>query len=197
MTPSNSPTVDEATVLVVDDEPDVAELYSAWLSDICETQTAHGAREALAAADESLDVIFLDRQMPDMTGDEVLDRLRERDLNARVVMVTAVDPDFDIVDMPFDEYLTKPVSMEDMWDAVDRMLKRETYDEQLQEYFALASKKATLEARKDPVELVDSEEYDRLDSQLKRLERQADETVSELGESDSFETLFHEFPGGV
>ncbi len=45
-----------------------------------------------------------------MSGDEVLDTIAERGIDPAVVMVTAVDPDFDIVEMPFDEYLTKPVT---------------------------------------------------------------------------------------
>ena len=120
------------TVLVVDDEEDIADLYSTWLREEYEVRTAYGPHGALQRADEDVDVVFLDRQMPEMTGDEVLDHLRERELDCRVVMVTAVDPDFDIVDMPFDDYLTKPVMMDDLREATERMRTRETYDEQMQ-----------------------------------------------------------------
>lgn len=74
-------------------------------------------------------------------------------------MVTAVDPDFDIVEMPFDDYLTKPVSREDLLDTVSEMLVRTTYDDQVREYFAVASKKATLETQKTPPQLEASDEY--------------------------------------
>jgi DNA-binding response OmpR family regulator len=188
---------DEATVLVVDDERDIADLYSAWLEESYTVRTAYGADGALEHADEDVDVVLLDRQMPEMTGDEVLERLRERELDCRVVMVTAVDPDFDIVDMPFDDYLTKPVMLEELRDAVERMRTREDYDEQMQDFFALSAKKATLEAQKDPVELRNNEEYERLDQRVQELRQEADETVAELGETEDFEAMFQEFPGGA
>jgi len=188
---------DEATVLVVDDERDIADLYSAWLEESYTVRTAYGAGEALDHADEDVDVVLLDRQMPEMTGDEVLERVRERGLDCRVVMVTAVDPDFDIVDMPFDDYLTKPVMLEELRDAVERMRTREDYDEQMQDFFALSAKKATLEAQKDPVELRNNEEYERLDERVEQLRQEADETVAELGETEDFEAMFQEFPGGA
>ncbi|WP_436909829.1 HalX domain-containing protein [Halosimplex marinum] len=194
MTPSKSNSGEEI-VLVVDDERDIADLYSTWLSEEYEVRTAYGPREALEEADDAVDIVFLDRQMPEMNGDEVLEALRERQLDCRVVMVTAVDPDFDIVEMPFDDYLTKPVMLDDLHGAAERMLDRESYDERMREFFSLASKKAALEAEKDFVELQDSEEYQRLESEVEDLREEADRTVSDLGETEDFETLFQEFPG--
>jgi DNA-binding response OmpR family regulator len=188
---------DEATVLVVDDERDIADLYTAWLEESYTVRTAYGAQEALEHADEDLDVVLLDRQMPEMTGDEVLKQIRARELDCRVVMVTAVDPDFDIVDMPFDDYLTKPVMLEELRDAVERMRTREDYDEKMQDFFALSAKKATLEAQKDPVELRNNEEYEQLDERVEQLREEADQTVAEIGETDDFEAMFQEFPGGA
>ena len=182
-------------MLVVDDERDIADLYSTWLTEDYEARTAYGPHEALEKADEDVDVVFLDRQMPEMTGDEVLEELRRRQLDCRVVMVTAVDPDFDIVDMPFDEYLTKPVMLDDLRDATERMRTRESYDEQMQEFFALASKKATLESEKDPAELRENEEYTELDSEVENMRREADRTVDEVSDTEDFEALFQEFPG--
>jgi len=186
---------DGATVLIVDDEEDIADLYSTWLRETYEVRTAYGPEGALERADESVDVVFLDRQMPKMTGDEVLDEIRARELGCRVVMVTAVDPDFDIVDMPFDDYLTKPVMLDDLRDAAERMRTRETYDAQMQDFFAKASKKATLEAEKDYVELQEHEEYAELDSEVQELRQEADQAVDDLSEADDFEALFAEFPG--
>ena len=184
---------DTATVLVVDDEPDVAELYTTWLATSHDVLTAHGGPAALEAVDESVDVVFLDRQMPELSGDEVLDEIEARGLDCRVVMVTAVDPDFDIIEMPFDDYLTKPVDSADLLETVDSMLTRESYDEQLQEYFSMASKKATLESEKNAIELDEHEEYREVSQRVEELREQADDTVSEL---DDFESAFRDFPGG-
>jgi DNA-binding response OmpR family regulator len=178
-----------ANILVVDDERDIADLYSLWLGEEYETSVAYDGSEALECADESIDVVFLDRQMPGLSGDEVLDRVDERGLDCRIVMVTAVDPDFDIVDMPFDDYLTKPVTRADLVETVDDMLNRETYDDRLQEYFSAVSKKATLETEKNPAELDESEAYTEISDRVDRLAEQTDQTA---GEVDDFESMFQE-----
>ena len=183
-----------ATILVVDDERDIADLYTTWLEMDHDVRTAYGGEEALDLVDEDVDLVFLDRQMPDYSGDEVLERIRKQGVDCRVVMVTAVDPDFDIVDMGFDDYLTKPVMREDLGEAVEAMAERDEYDETLQEYFALTSKKATLEAEKTPSELQNSAQYQELVERVHDLEQEADTAVS--GFDDDFDTLFEEFPDG-
>ena len=182
------------TILVVDDEEDIADLYTTWLEMEYEVRTAYGGEEALEKVDKEVDIVFLDRQMPDYSGDEVLQRIRDQGLDCRVVMVTAVDPDFDILEMGFDDYLTKPVMREDLDAAVETMTERQEYDEKLQEYFALTSKKATLEAEKTPSELQDSEEYQEMVERVEVLEEEADPATAGL--DDDYESLFQEFPGG-
>jgi len=182
------------TVLVVDDEEDIADLYAAWLEMDHEVRTAYDGGEALEKADETVDVVLLDRQMPDYSGDEILKRFRERELDCRVVMVTAVDPDFDIVSMEFDDYLTKPVMREDLDEAVTSMRKRDAYDETVQEYFALTSKKATLEAEKPRAELEDNEEYQQMVTRVDELKEKTDPATA--GFDDNYESLFQELPDG-
>ena len=180
-------------VLVVDDEEAVADLYAAWLGRDHDVLTAYGGEQALELVDDSVDVVFLDRQMPGRSGDEVLDVVHERGIDCRVVMVTAVDPGFDIVEMPFDDYLTKPVTREELTDSFEEMITRDEYDEQMQEYFALVSKKATLDAQKSPTELAQSEAYSDVVDRVEHLGEQVDATAAQF---DSFEGLFSELPGG-
>jgi len=185
---------DQLSILVVDDEEEVADLYATWLGRDHSVRTAYGGEEALEKADADVDIVFLDRRMPDYAGDEVLERLRERDLDCRVVMVTAVDPDFDILSMEFDDYLTKPIMHEDLDDAVATMCERDEYNETLQEYFALTSKKAALEAEKTAAELRDHDEYQELVRRVEKLGAEADAAAESF--DDDFETLFQDFPGG-
>jgi DNA-binding response OmpR family regulator len=179
-------------VLVVDDEEAVADLYGAWLAPDYEVLTAYDGRRALELVDGSVDVVFLDRQMPGKSGDEVLDEVNERDLDCRIVMVTAVDPGFDIVEMPFDDYLIKPVTREGLTESLEEMMTRDAYDDQMQEYFALVSKKATLDAEKNPAELAQSDAYADVTERVEALREKVDDTAAEF---DSFESLFHELPG--
>ncbi|ELY99049.1 response regulator receiver protein [Natrialba chahannaoensis JCM 10990] len=157
---------DTPTVLIVEDEPDLANLYTVWLGDEYDTRMASNGSEALELIDESVDVVLLDRRMPELSGDTVLETISERELDCSIAMVTAVEPDFDIVSMGFDDYLVKPVSKDELLQAVERLEVRATYDEELQELFTLAEKKALLDTEKTPEQLADSEAYERLEAQL-------------------------------
>ena len=176
-------------VLVVDDETEVADVYALRLRDEYDTETAYGGEAALDAVDEDVDVVLLDRRMPDRSGDEVLAEIRERGLDVRVIMITAVDPDFDIVDMPFDDYLCKPVEKDDLVAAIEQQLTAGRYDERLTAYLEVTSKIALLEAEKTPQELDDSEEVTALHEEAERLRDEMDDA---LGEFDEFEAAFRE-----
>lgn len=138
----------EPTVLMVDDEREVADAYALRLDGIADVTVAYSGGAALEAVDEGLepDVVLLDRHMPAMSGDEVLTRIRERDLDSRVVMVTAVDPGLEVIDMPFDDYLSKPVERADLLAVVDQQCQVLAY-ELLGEYFRLESTRAVVAAR--------------------------------------------------
>lgn len=173
-----------ATVLVVDDEPDVADAYAAQLGNEFIVSTAYGGQEALDKIDASVDVVLLDRRMPGISGDEVLEKIRQRDLNSRVAMVTAVDPDFDIIDMPFDDYIIKPVSRDELFETIDRLLNAATYEEQMQRYYALSAKHATLSANKPESELAGNEQFQHLETEMEKLRKQLDDTLADFDDED-------------
>ncbi|ESS03344.1 MAG: response regulator containing CheY-like receiver, AAA-type ATPase, and DNA-binding domain protein [uncultured archaeon A07HR67] len=183
-------------VLVVEDEPDLADLYAAWLDDEYRVRTAYGGNEALDVLDEvgdDVDAMLLDRRMPGLSGDEVLDTVTERGIDCRVAMVTAVEPDFDILEMGFDDYLVKPVTSETLGDTVDTLLTRGDYDAGVQDLFSLTSKKAMLEAEKSPSELADNEEYQELTARIDELRDDVDRSLEAVTEDDDFDELFREF----
>ena len=184
-------------VLVVEDEPDLADLYAAWLGDEYRVRTAYGGREALDQLDEvddAVDAILLDRRMPGLSGDEVLTAVRDRGIDCRVAMVTAVEPDFDILEMGFDDYLVKPVTSETLRETVEGLLRRGEYDSEVQELFSLTSKKAMLESEKSASDLADNDEYQRLTERIDELREQADESRDAVATDDEdYEKLFQEF----
>ena len=152
--------------MVVDDEPEIAETYAHWLEETCRVETAHDGRAALAQATRETDVVLLDRRMPRLSGDEALERLRARGYDLRVAMVTAVDPDFDVVEMPFDTYLTKPVTHDELAQTVATLVELAEYDEAVREAFSLAEKHAALTAAKPTTELCRDERFAQLETEL-------------------------------
>ena len=179
----------DATVLAVDNEPDLAELYRVYLDSAYDVRVATGGDEAIDLMDDEVDVVLLDRRMPDMSGHEVLNEIRGEGYDARVAMLTAVEPDVDIVEMPFDDYKTKPVSKEDLLTLVEVLLHRAAFDERSQEFFALASKKAALEA----TGTTNSDEYEELIDRMESVRLEVDDTLDHLSARDAFV----EVPGKV
>jgi DNA-binding response OmpR family regulator len=177
------------TVLVVDDEPDLADLYAAWLGEGYETRVAYGGSEAIELFDEAVDVALIDRLMPEMSGDEVLEHIRDTGHDCQVAMVTAVEPDFDIIEMGFDDYLVKPILRDELLEAVQNLLSRGDYDSQLRDLYALVSKRAALVTQKSEEELAGSEEYQELEERIEALQADLDRTAMEL-DSDDFEVAF-------
>ncbi|ADJ15403.1 response regulator receiver protein [Halalkalicoccus jeotgali B3] len=179
-------------VLVVDDEPQLAELFATWLDEEWTVRTANDGEEALALLDEGVAVALLDRRMPGMSGDEVLDEIHGTGYDCRTIMVTAVDPDFDIIEMGFDDYLVKPVSKEELTDTVEHVHRRSQYDEIMREYYSLASKRAVLETEKSAEELDGNEEFRELERRLTELRDAVDETVEELRTHEDFAAAFRD-----
>ncbi|ELZ24270.1 response regulator receiver protein [Halosimplex carlsbadense 2-9-1] len=157
-------------MLVVDDDEAVADVYASQLSESYDVSTAYDGESALEQVTADVDVVLLDRRMHGLSGREVLERIRGRDIDCGVVMVTAVDPGFDIVDMGFDDYLLKPVEGAQLQSVVAEAVNRLDKRAVVREYHALSAKVATLRVEKNPAELESSEEYQRLRARLEDLE---------------------------
>ena len=189
---------DHNRVLIVDDEPDLADLYASWLHEEYAVETAYDGTGALDVLDESVDVVLLDRRMPGMSGDAVLEWIRDRGLGCRVAMITAVDPDFDILELGFDAYVTKPVAAPELADVTERLIRRSEYTDTLQELFAKLSTRETLAAEKPAFELDADERYRKLEAEVEALREESEAHMSEL-DGEDFEALFYQLdePGQI
>ncbi|GAB3317858.1 response regulator [Haloplanus rallus] len=162
-------TTEGGTVLIVDDDREVVRTYRRYLETSYDVREAYDGEDALAKLDESVDVVLLDRLMPGVSGGEVLDRIRERDLGVRVAMVTAVDPDFDILEMGFDAYITKPTSHDELRSTIDELLSLNRHAEDVREYHSLLAKRAALREGKSTYELERSEAFADLEERIESL----------------------------
>ena len=104
-----------ARVLIVDDEPDIRETLSGSLaSDGYELATAGTAREALVQMERgSFDVVVVDIILPEVSGLELLERIRENKPAVKVVLITG-EPGYSAaaaaVRLGAFDYLAKPVT---------------------------------------------------------------------------------------
>ncbi|GAB2961831.1 response regulator transcription factor [Nonomuraea fastidiosa] len=118
----------EARLLVVDDEPNIRELFSASLRMAgFEVLTAADGKEALRVAEESSpDLVMLDVMLPDLDGLAVAGRLRSRGRRVPVLFVTAKDtPEDRIAGLGLGEdYVTKPFSLEEVIARIRAILRR-------------------------------------------------------------------------
>lgn len=112
------------TVLIADDETELTDLYATWFDDDYDVRTAYSGKNAISQFDSDVSVVFLDRRMPNYTGDKVLEDIRAHEHDCPVAMLTAVEPDVDIVELPFDEYIVKPVTREQIRETAQRLIAK-------------------------------------------------------------------------
>jgi two-component system OmpR family response regulator len=116
-------------VLVVDDEPYIADLLSTGLRFVgFDVRTASGGLEALTSVREwKPDLLVLDVMMPDVDGFEVTRRMRADGRETPVLFLTARDSVEDKVaglTIGGDDYVTKPFSLEEIVARVRVLLRR-------------------------------------------------------------------------
>lgn len=118
-----------ATILVVDDEVEIAELVEIYLqNDGFDVIKAYDGKEALKCLEEhpEIMVIILDIMMPQMDGMEVCRQIRKNS-NVPIIMLSAKVADMDKI-MGFgtgaDDYVTKPFNPLELTARVKSQLKR-------------------------------------------------------------------------
>ncbi|WP_138007373.1 response regulator [Halalkalirubrum salinum] len=170
-----------STVLIVEGEENLADLFRVWLQEQFEVHVAYSGEDALEIfAEEPIDIVLLDRRMPGLSGTEVLQSIRESGDAQQVIMITAVQSTEDIVSIDVDDYLLKPIDRTKLLAAVEAAELVLTYDESLTELLSLTAKKVTLEANPDKTELEKDDRYGDLLQIIRELEEEADTTLQRL-----------------
>lgn len=179
----------QTTVLVLEDEEGLADLYTIWLSDEYSVRTAYTAAEARDKFDQDVDIALIDRRLPDESGDAVLDWISQNYPECRQAMVTAVNPDLDIVEMPLDDYLVKPIQKEELLERVRRLDDQRNYEGAVRDLYALTRKRVHLESELSESERSSSEEFARLETRIEELEQTAAEVNGTFDGRNSLEIV--------
>ena len=127
--------MNNATILVVDDEPQIRRVLRATLSsngyDIIEAKDGQTAIEMVIR--ERPDLILLDVNMPDMTGLEACSKIR-LSFPGPIIMVTVRNSEPDKIlalDSGADDYVVKPFTMGELLARIRAALRRSATDEPL------------------------------------------------------------------
>lgn len=120
--------MEETKILVVDDEPEIADLLELYLiSDGYQVVKCADALEGLRIMEkEKIDLVLLDIMMPKMDGLEMCRRIREKH-NVPIIMVSAKTQELDkIVGLTTgaDDYVTKPFNPLELMARVKSQLRR-------------------------------------------------------------------------
>jgi PAS domain S-box-containing protein len=118
----------QASILVVDDDPDVREVAISGLESLGYRMLAAESGQAaldLLRRDGKVDLALVDMAMPGMNGVELIKRARERYPDLRVVLVTGYADIGAFAPRQDDLVLQKPYSLERLADGVAKVLRRE------------------------------------------------------------------------
>lgn len=124
-----------AKILVLDDEKEIVNLLRTLLTnDGHEVLTAKTGQESLETVDSNnIDLAILDVMLPDMSGFDVLEKIRETHFFP-VLMLTAKSEDFDKISglsLGADDYMSKPFNPFEVLARVKTQLRRyQTYNKE-------------------------------------------------------------------
>ena len=115
-------------ILIVDDDENIAELISLYLTKECfDTKMVYNGEDALAAFDTyQPNLILLDLMLPGIDGYQVCREIRSKH-NTPIIMLSAKGETFDKVlglELGADDYITKPFGMMEFVARVKAVLRR-------------------------------------------------------------------------
>jgi DNA-binding response OmpR family regulator len=169
---------DTATVMVVDDEERMAKCYKLFIQDTYDAFIAIGGQAAVDKLTREVDVVLLDRRMPEMHGHEVLEHISQGDYNCRVIIISALDPDMDIIEYDFSKYLTKPVVKEELLNAIEQVRMLDRYENLLTEYYQTVEKFSIMKSEFDTFTLEESEEFQAIKQNISQTQEEIDDVLS-------------------
>ncbi len=147
------------TILVVEDEVKLARALELELEfEGYDIVLSHDGKEALQLMlDQTFELVILDVMLPNLSGMDILRRLRKENETMPVIMLTARDQIYDKVsglDYGANDYMTKPFEIEELLARIRVQLRKNPLEEDLPKADLLAVKDivinlSTYEVKKD------------------------------------------------
>ena len=113
-------------LIIIDDEPKAGRLMERYLDDSYDCQIFQDPLEAMDYfSRESADLVITDMQMPNLTGAEVLAKIREVNKQIPVIVITAysnVDNAIEALRLGATDFVKKPFDIEELKIIIDKAL---------------------------------------------------------------------------
>ena len=149
-----------ARILIIEDEKSIQRMVEYDLVQLgYEVESAMDGFEGYKKASiSSYDVILLDLMLPNMNGMDICKKLREEGNNAYIIMLTAVDDEYNVIkgfDIGADDYVTKPFSPRELTARIKAGLRRQgaMNNEDILQYNDLKIVQSSYEVFKDTKKL--------------------------------------------
>ncbi len=121
--------MDKPRILLVDDDKNTADgLKKILLQDGYDTGCTYTGNEALDLIEaEHFDIVITDMKLPDISGFSIIEKVKKENIDIAVVMITAfssIQTAIDAMKKGADDYLTKPVNIEELELILKKILER-------------------------------------------------------------------------
>jgi two-component system, OmpR family, response regulator len=124
-----------ARILLVEDDPDIADMLAAVLRDQGFSTTVAGSAAGMDRhlQDRSFDLVLLDIMLPDEDGLSICRRLRAQSATP-IILVTSLGEDVDRIvglEIGADDYITKPFNLRELVARVRALLRRASFGDRV------------------------------------------------------------------
>lgn len=160
------------TILVVESDRRITEMYGGWLGDRYSVRRAHDSEQVDDHLDDDVDVVLFARAVPGVDPSRVPEVAPPR---CRTVLLVDEKPDLSLLELDCDDVLFKPLVRETALDAVETHLSRQGEPDTRREREALDAKRVALEQAYGSDTLDGHETYARLCARIDELDAELDD----------------------
>lgn len=134
------------SVLIIENERMVTTVLADYFPDSYDVRSVQTGEEAIEEYTDNTDLLIVDRKLNGISGDEVAARIRAEHERQLILCVSGVEPNNDIYELRYDDYIHKPIKEDEMKARVDLLFSRAELEATERAYLSLRSKQIALTA---------------------------------------------------
>lgn len=158
-------------VLLADGDPRITAMFESWLGDRYDVLRAHDGDAVADHLRDPPNVLLVERGLPDADVARLLEVARA---DCRTVLLLGKRPDLDLLDLPCDDVIRKPVVRNTAIDTIETQLERAGEPENERTRASLAARCAMLESVLPRESLEGSLEFFEASTRIEALEEAPD-----------------------